>query len=70
MEDDGCGIDEAHITHIFDPFFTTKPVNQAIGMGLAVAWGVVNQHQGQIVVKSTPPHGTVVKVLLPIKPGS
>jgi signal transduction histidine kinase len=70
VEDDGCGIDEAHITHIFEPFFTTKPVNQAIGMGLAVAWGVVNQHQGQIVVKSTPPHGTVVKVLLPIKPGS
>lgn len=68
VEDDGCGIDEAHIPHIFEPFFTTKPIGQAVGMGLAVAWGVINQHQGQIVVKSTPPQGSTFKVILPIHP--
>lgn len=66
VQDDGCGIDAANLPHVFDPFFTTKPVGQATGMGLAVVWGVVEQHHGRIEVNSTPGQGTCFKIILPI----
>jgi CheY-like chemotaxis protein len=63
--DTGCGI-PAHIeTHIFEPFFTTKGVGKGTGLGLAMAYGIVQQHGGTIQIDSEVDVGTTFTVLLP-----
>ena len=59
----GCRIDPGLVGKIFEPFFTTK--DTASGLGLAVVWGVVKQHEGQIEVMNQPGHGTTFRVYLP-----
>jgi len=66
--DDGMGIPEEVLPHIFEPFFTTKAEGKGIGLGLAVAFGIVQQHGGKIAVSSTPQKGTTFTVTLPEKP--
>ncbi len=63
--DTGCGIETHDLPHIFEPFFTTKPIGKGTGLGLAVASGIVQQHQGWIECTSDPGHGTVFAVYLP-----
>jgi len=65
VADTGVGMDSATQKHLFEPFFTTKPVDAGTGLGLAVVYGVVRQHDGFLDVKSTPGSGTTVRVLLP-----
>ncbi len=67
FEDDGIGMDAATIARIFDPFFTTKDVGTGTGLGLSVSMGIVNRHNGQILVNSTPGVGTTFKIELPIR---
>ncbi|MFZ6013470.1 MAG: sensor histidine kinase, partial [Bacteroidota bacterium] len=62
VEDNGCGIEEAHLDQIFVPFFTTK--KGGTGIGLALVRQIVLLHKGQIDVKSKPQHGTVVTMML------
>jgi two-component system NtrC family sensor kinase len=64
FEDDGVGIPEENINKLFDPFFTTKGVGT--GLGLAVSYGIIKQHQGKIKVKSDAGQGSVFTVLLPL----
>lgn len=52
FEDDGCGIEPEHIEHVFDPFFTTKDVGEGVGLGLAVSYGIIKEHGGDIRVES------------------
>jgi two-component system NtrC family sensor kinase len=66
IEDDGCGIDPAIRDRIFDPFFTTKGVGEGTGLGLGIAYGIVRQHGGDIVVESEPGRGTCFCVHLPV----
>ncbi len=66
IEDQGVGIEPELMERIFDPFFTTKPPGKGTGMGLAVAHGIVGAHGGRISVESTPGHGSVFKVQLPV----
>ncbi len=66
VQDDGCGIESDKLTRIFDPFYTSKPVGIGTGLGLTLAWGIVQRHQGTIVVVSTPGKGTCMTVRLPI----
>jgi len=68
VSDDGMGIPEEVLPHIFEPFFTTKAEGKGIGLGLAVAFGIVQQHGGKIAVSSTPQKGTTFTVTLPEKP--
>jgi two-component system NtrC family sensor kinase len=68
VNDDGMGIPEDVLPHIFEPFFTTKAEGKGIGLGLAVAFGIVQQHGGKIAVSSTPQKGTTFTVTLPEKP--
>jgi len=63
VADCGAGIPRAHFQKIFDPYFTTKP-NRS-GMGLAISYAVVRNHEGHIRVESDPGKGTVFHVYLP-----
>jgi signal transduction histidine kinase len=62
------GIPEDVLPHIFEPFFTTKAEGKGVGLGLAVAFGIVQQHGGNIEVSSTPQKGTSFTVILPEEP--
>ncbi len=61
--DTGAGISKEAINKLFDPFFTTK--GSGTGLGLAVSYGIIDQHQGKIEVKSEPGQGSVFTVSLP-----
>ncbi|MFH0899976.1 MAG: ATP-binding protein [Pseudomonadota bacterium] len=63
--DTGTGICDENLPYIFDPFFTTKGA-KGTGLGLAVSYGIVTQHGGDIEVESRPGEGTTFTVLLPI----
>ena len=64
IKDTGVGIPGKNINNIFNPFFTTK--NEGTGMGLALTYTIVNNHSGNIDIKSTPKIGTAVTVELPV----
>ena len=68
VADDGCGIPPHLMDRIFDPFFTTKPVGVGTGLGLGIAHQIVSSHGGEIQVVSTPGHGSVFRVRLPVEP--
>lgn len=65
IEDDGIGMDQETVARIFEPFFTTKDVGEGTGLGLSVAYGIVEGHGGWIEVQSEPRHGSVFKIFLP-----
>ena len=64
--DSGKGIPEEHMHKIFDPFFSTKAATKGTGLGLAVSYGIIKKHGGEIVVDSTVGKGTTFTVRLPI----
>jgi two-component system NtrC family sensor kinase len=66
VQDDGEGIQPENLTKIFDPFFTTKGEGKGVGLGLAVVYGVINAHGGDIEVESTVGKGTKFRVILPL----
>jgi signal transduction histidine kinase len=67
FSDTGKGISPEHINRIFEPFFTTKPPGKGTGLGLALSYGIVQKHQGNIDVKSEAGRGTTVRVTLPVR---
>jgi PAS domain S-box-containing protein len=65
--DNGVGISEENLPHIFEPFFTTRQrgVEKSSGLGLPIAYSLVKDSQGQIVVKSSLRKGTMVNIFIP-----
>lgn len=68
ISDTGVGIPPEVIHRIYDPFFTTKEVGRGTGLGLAVSYGIVQEHGGHVFVESTPGQGTTFRVKLPVAP--
>jgi len=66
VSDNGPGIALEHLDRVFDPFFTTKEVGKGTGLGLAVIYGLTRDLGGGIEVESTPDHGAVFRVRLPL----
>jgi two-component system NtrC family sensor kinase len=65
VKDTGGGIPADVMPRIFDPFFTTKEDQNRTGLGLAVAHSIVEQHAGEIAVRSAPGEGAEFTVTLP-----
>lgn len=65
IEDNGAGIEKSDITHIFDPFFTSR--DNGYGLGLTIAYNIIEMHHGIIKVESEQGKGTKMEVYLPPK---
>ncbi|HEX2867072.1 MAG TPA: HAMP domain-containing sensor histidine kinase [Ignavibacteriales bacterium] len=65
--DQGYGISEKDLPHIFEPFYSTKQKSKGTGLGLAVAYGIIDHHKGRIEVEETSPKGTTFRIVLPLK---
>jgi signal transduction histidine kinase/BarA-like signal transduction histidine kinase len=70
VNDDGPGIAEDVQAKIFDPFFTTKEVGKGTGLGLTVAYAIVQEHAGRISLRSQRGHGASFFVELPVAPSA
>jgi two-component system NtrC family sensor kinase len=65
VRDGGAGMDPVTAARVFEPFFTTKPTGRGSGLGMAMVYGLVQQHGGSVEVKSEPGRGTTVRVWFP-----
>jgi two-component system NtrC family sensor kinase len=67
VSDRGEGISPENLAKIFDPFFTTKSDGKGVGLGLAVLYGIVKAHDGEVEVTSRRNKGSCFSVTLPLK---
>lgn len=65
ISDTGHGIPEEHLGKVFDPFFTTRDGIRGTGLGLSICYGIIEEHGGDIEVKSMPGKGTTFTIKLP-----
>jgi signal transduction histidine kinase len=65
MADPGLGMQQGVVDRLFEPFFTTKPPGVGTGLGLSVVHGVVQSHEGAIIIETVPGEGTVFDIYLP-----
>jgi signal transduction histidine kinase len=68
FKDTGVGVPEKNLSKLFEPFFTTKKKGKGVGLGLSVAYGIIQEHGGSIYVESHAGEGTNFNVKLPLKP--
>lgn len=68
VQDSGSGMDSQTLEKIFEPFFTTKGVGQGTGLGLSISYGIIQNHGGEIQVRSQKGVGTEFVIIIPISP--
>lgn len=68
IQDSGEGMEPETLEKIFEPFFTTKGVGQGTGLGLSISYGIIQNHGGEIQVRSQKGVGTEFRVIIPVKP--
>ncbi len=68
IQDSGEGMSPETIEKIFEPFFTTKGVGQGTGLGLSISYGIIQNHGGEIQVRSQNGIGTEFIVIIPVHP--
>lgn len=66
IRDTGSGMDQETVDKIFEPFFTTKPVGKGTGLGMSISYSIIQEHQGTILIHSTPGKGSEFIIALPI----
>jgi two-component system NtrC family sensor kinase len=66
VADTGEGIPTENLKKVFDPFFTTKGVGNGTGLGLAVSYGIVQEHAGSIEARSEEGNGTTFELTFPV----
>jgi signal transduction histidine kinase len=66
VRDEGVGISPDNLRQIFDPFFTTREVGEGTGLGLSLAYGIVQDHGGWIDVESVVGQGSRFSIFLPL----
>jgi two-component system, NtrC family, sensor kinase len=66
VQDTGHGVSEENMEKIFDPFFTTKETGHGVGLGLAISYGIVKDHNGSLSVESEEGKGTIFTVSFPL----
>lgn len=69
ISDNGPGIPEEVLPHIFDPFFTTKEAGRGTGLGLSLAYGIIEDHKGVIKAQSELGKGSRITIELPLTMG-
>ncbi len=68
IQDSGVGMDSVTLEKIFEPFFTTKDVGQGTGLGLSISYGIIQNHGGEIQVRSQKGIGTEFVIIIPLSP--
>lgn len=68
ITDTGIGIADEIKDRLFDPFYTTKEEGQGTGLGLSIAYGIIQKHNGRIVVASVAGKGASFYIYLPVEP--
>ncbi len=66
FQDTGCGMPKETQEKMFEPFYTTKPVGEGTGLGMSIAYEIIEKHRGQIIVDSVINKGTTITVFLPL----
>jgi two-component system cell cycle sensor histidine kinase/response regulator CckA len=66
ISDSGVGIDSDTLNHIFEPFYTTKKPGKGTGLGLAMVYGIVKNHNGYIICQSDKDQGTRFQIYFPV----
>jgi CheY-like chemotaxis protein len=67
VKDNGAGMDEKIRQRCLEPFFSTKSLRGGTGLGLAMVYGMMQRHDGQIEIDSTPGRGTCIRLNFPIR---
>lgn len=65
VQDNGCGLSDDDASHVFEPFFTTKPMGEGVGLGLSIAFGIVEEMGGQLRVRNSSQGGAMFSVRFP-----
>jgi signal transduction histidine kinase len=66
IADNGTGMSDAVKARVFEPFFTTKSVGEGTGLGMAIVYGIISDHGGDIAIETMPGAGTEFIITLPL----